>query len=149
MKHRDDLWALLLISLSALGCGASRPEMAPRAASTPASPESIAPGPSATALDSNTLARERLVTLQREMLRVASRLEHEGTADQRALWRAELSDIAHDCSELATQWQDADHMPQLDRAAEHARLVPLIDVLYAVNARTAAQIEHSLDAASR
>ena len=103
----------------------------------------------AAALDTDTLARERLVTLRREMLRVTSRLEHEGTADQRALWQEELSDIANDCGELATQWRNAERMSQLDRAAEHARLVPLIDVLYAVNARTAAQIEHSLDVATR
>jgi hypothetical protein len=143
MKHVVGSLGIVLISLSTLGCGASTPEMAPRAAHTP--PSAVAQGSGALPLDTDTLARERLVLLRQEMLRVATRLEHEGTADQRALWHQELNDIAHDCTELATQWRDAEHMPQLDRAAEHARLVPLIDVLYAVNARTAAQIDHSLD----
>jgi hypothetical protein len=144
-KYDVGLFGLILSAISALACGAAKPEMAPRAATAP----EPAQRSGATSLDTSALARERLGLLQREMQRVASRLEQEGTPEQRALWQGELGDIGHDCVELASEWQEAERMAQPDRAAEHARLVPLIDVLYAVNARTAAQIDRSIDAAGK
>lgn len=97
-------------------------------------------------LDGSTLAGQRLSSLRQEMLRVSQRLEREGSPDERARWAEQLSAIDHDCTELTSRWQQAQLLPQADRAASESRLVPMIDMLYTVNARTAAQIDESLDA---
>jgi len=150
------LLGLLSLSLSviATSCGATNSELALNEAASPHSQQPISPHnqqpleAQETALDTSTPAREQLGLMQQELLRVSSRLAREGTTDQRAHWQGDLSDIEHDCTLLAAEWQDAERRPQAERVALRARLAPMIEVLYAIHTRTAAEIDRSLDAAA-
>ena len=146
---REVSWCGLLLALSSPSC-ASTPETAVRSApaATPM-PEALAVSArNAGPLEETHFAKERLSSSRQEMLRVSARLEREGSPDERARWQEELSAIDHDCTELTGRWQNAQLLPPEDRVAMEARLTPMIDVLYAVSARTAAQIDQSLDAAA-
>jgi hypothetical protein len=88
MKHSGS--ALPLAVLLVVSCGAEKSGVgaksaeAQRQGATEFSEHAEVPS---RALDPAQDARERLGMLQREMLRVASRLEREGSADQRAHWQ--------------------------------------------------------------
>jgi hypothetical protein len=139
------LLSTLSLALVATSCGATKSELALNDARSPHNQQPVA---QETALDSGTPAREQLGLIRQELLRVSNRLAREGTTDQRAHWQGDLSDIEHDCTLLAAEWQDAERRPEAERVALRARLAPMIDVLYAVHARTAAEIDRSLDAAA-
>lgn len=145
-----------LESLLLLGCTASTPSAPPpdaphvpaagHAAAPSAAPAPLPPPGADQPIDYHQVARARLGTLQREMHRVALRLEREGTEDQRARWRQELGDIEHDRALLAMELQLAEQTPAEEWLATHGLLALMIDTLYGVGARTAVEIDRTIDA---
>jgi hypothetical protein len=102
----------------------------------------------ATRRDMNRLARERLDAIEKEMVRVARRLDTEGTPAQRAQWGRELSDIEHDRKLLGAELRDSERASFDEWADTHGMLTSLIDVLAACGTKAAVQIDRSLDEAS-
>lgn len=88
----------------------------------------------------------RLSKLQGETARVASRLEHEGTVEQRAAWGQELSDIDHDGRLLRRQLREVELSPSEEWAEQHARLSAMVEVLVEFGEKAAGKIDRALDA---
>jgi hypothetical protein len=91
-------------------------------------------------------AREQLALLASEMVRIAHRLEHEGTDEQREEWAPVLSSMEQDRVLLAAGLLEAERAPLEGWAEVHAILPSVIDVFMIYGAQAMTDIEQELDA---
>jgi len=125
-----------------------------REISPPASPTGSARGAlSREADDPATNAQQQLATIEKEMKRIALRLQREASWDQRAQWSQEVTDIEHDrrqLREILYREQGTGRAEALDEPLHEPEVLrSTIAALYVVGVQTATKIDRALDSAPR